>query len=252
MAADPFLEQVVTRTIEAGVRGRLSGDLQWNAGVFRSINRDDILFVAEGTGSLGYFTNFGKTKRQGAELGLSSNAGNRFSWAFNYSYVRATFESQACIISESNSTAGVGCPGDAILITPGNRIPGIPEHQFKLAGDFRVTESWSVGGTVLAFSDQYAIGNENNQHDDNGKVAGYGILNLTTNYRLGQQWNLFAKVNNVFDKDYSTGAILAENSFGANGAFLANTADWEDETFYAPGAPRAFWVGVRYTIGQNK
>ncbi len=251
MASDPFLNQVVTRTIEAGLRGNLSDSLQWNAGVFRSVNKDDILFVAEGTGSLGYFTNFGKTKRQGAELGISSAAGNRFSWSAGYSYVKATFESEACIVSESNSTAGTVCPGDGILVTPGNNIPGIPEHQFKISGDFRVTDNWSVGGTVLSYSDQYAHGNENNQHDENGKVDGYSILNLTTSYRLGQQWEIFARINNVMDEDYSTGAILAENSFGANGAFLTDPNDWEDETFYAPGAPRAAWVGVRYSLSRQ-
>lgn len=251
MASDPFLEQVVTRTVEAGVRGNLSDDLQWNLGVFRSINRDDILFVAEGTGSLGFFTNFGKTKREGAEFGISSGTANRFSWAFDYSYVKATFESEACIVSESNSTAGVGCAGDAILVTPGNKIPGIPEHQLKVSGDLRVTDNWSIGGTVLSFSDQYAHGNENNQHDENGKVDGYSILNLTTTYRLGQQWEIFAKINNVFDEDYSTGAILAENSFGADGAFLTDPNDWEDETFYAPGAPRAAWIGVRYSLAKQ-
>ena len=117
MASDPFLEQVVTQTVEAGVRGNLSDNLRWNLGVFRSINTDDILFVAEGTGSQGFFTNFGKTKREGAEFGLASATGNRFSWAFDYSYVKATFESEACIVSESNSTSGQ-CgsrrhPGDA-------------------------------------------------------------------------------------------------------------------------------------------
>jgi outer membrane receptor protein involved in Fe transport len=251
MASDPFLEQVVTQTLELGVRGNLTPDLRWNLGVFRSINKDDILFVAEGTGSLGYFTNFGKTKRQGAEFGVSSNPRNRFSWGFDYSFVKATFESEACLVSEGNSTAGASCAGDAILVTPGNSIPGIPEHQLKLTADWRVTDNWSVGAVGLAFSDQYAHGNENNLHDENGKVAGYGILNLTTSYRLGQRWELFARINNVFDKEYATGGILAENSFGADGAFLTDPNDWEDETFYAPGAPRAAWVGVRYSLSKE-
>jgi iron complex outermembrane receptor protein len=250
MAADPFLEQVVTRTIEAGIRGTLSSDMQWNAGVFRSVNKDDILFVAAGVGSQGYFTNFGETKREGLELGLSGGAGNRFSWSVDYSFVKATFESEACIVSEGNSTSGE-CGGDGILVTPGNKIPGIPEHQFKVSGDFRVTDNWSVGGTVLSYSDQYVHGNENNKHDENGKVDGYSVLNLTTSYRLGQQWEIFARINNVLDEDYASGGILAENSFDANGAFLANPNAWEDETFYAPGAPRAAWIGIRYSLSKQ-
>src|SRR5690606_17034008 len=151
MAADPFLEQVVTRTIEVGVRGNFSEDLYWNAGAFRSVNKDDILFVAAGGGSQGYFTNFGETRRQGIELGIASNPSNRFSWSIDYSYIKATFESEACIISEGNSTSGE-CGGDGILVTPGNKMPGIPEHQLKVSADFRVTDNWTIGGTVLSYS----------------------------------------------------------------------------------------------------
>ena len=247
MASDPFLEQVVTRTIEAGVRGGFSSDLFWNAGVFRSINKDDILFVQSGVTGAGYFTNFGETRRQGIELGLASNPANRFSWSVDYSYVKATFESEACIVSEGNTFSGE-CGGDGILVTPGNVMPGIPEHQLKVSADFRVTDNWSVGGTVFSYSDSYVHGNENNRHEENGKVDGYSVFNLRTGYRIGQQWEVFARINNVLDEDYSTTGILAENSFGADGAFLADPDDWEDETFYAPGAPRAAWIGIRYSL----
>jgi outer membrane receptor protein involved in Fe transport len=252
MAADPFLEQVTSQTIELGLRGNVSEWASWNAGVFRSVNKDDILFVAAGVGSQGYFTNFGKTQRQGVEVGLSGGTGGRFSWSIDYSFVDATFESSACIVSEGNSTAGIGCPDpDSILVTPGNQIPGIPEHQLRLSGDFRITDAWSIGATLLAFSEQYVHGNENNLHDGEGEVDGYQVINLTTRYQIGRQWQLFARINNILDEEYATAGILGENSFDAAGAFLPDTADWEDETFYAPGAPRAAWIGVKYQLGKT-
>lgn len=275
LASDPFLAQVVTRTVEVGLRGKVSESLNWNAGAYRSVNRDDILFVGTTT-SAGFFTNFGKTRRQGAELGLSGNGG-RFNWSLNYSYVDATFESSACLLSENNSSRGTstactdpigGAGDDLIAVTPGNKIPGIPEHQLRLSGDYKVSDKWVLGGTVMAFSDQYAQGNENNQHQSGdatdllggtrtfqggGKVAGYAILNLTTRYQLSSAWQLFARINNVFDREYATGAILAENPFDAAGNFQTNSDDWARETFFAPGAPRAFWVGVKYTLaGQSR
>ncbi|MEX0960155.1 MAG: TonB-dependent receptor [Burkholderiales bacterium] len=250
MAADPFLEQVTSQTIEAGLRGSLSEWIDWNAGVFRSVNKDDILFVGAGVGSQGYFTNFGKTRRQGAEIGVSGSTGGRFSWSLDYSYVDATFQSSACIVSEGNSTEGTICPNDEILVSPGNSIPGIPEHQLRISGDFRVTDSWWVGASVLSFSDQYVHGNENNLHDTDGKVDGYEVVNLTTRYRIGGQWEVFGKINNLFDEDYASGGILAENSFDANGSFITDPNNWADETFYAPGAPRAFFVGVKYNMGR--
>src|SRR6185436_18184772 len=50
MAGDPSLNQVVTRTVEAGMRGE-RGRLTWHGSFFHARNEDDILFVtSEQTG----------------------------------------------------------------------------------------------------------------------------------------------------------------------------------------------------------
>ena len=57
MAADPFLEQIVTQTLEFGVRGSSSSGINYNTSVFSSTNKNDILFVAASpTSSQGYFS----------------------------------------------------------------------------------------------------------------------------------------------------------------------------------------------------
>ncbi len=101
----------------------------------------------------------------------------------------------------------------------------------------------------MNFSDQYVHGNENNLHNENGKVDGYTVVNLTTRYRVSNRWEIFARINNLFDEDYSTAGILAENSFDASGNFITDPNNWEDETFFAPGAPLAAWVGVKFIMG---
>jgi hypothetical protein len=54
----------------------------------------------------------------------------------------------------------------------------------------------------------------------------------------------------VFDRRYATAGALAENPFvGAGNAFSDNSDLWRRETFVAPGAPRAAWIGVRYAFG---
>src|SRR5262249_4556991 len=42
LAGDPPLKQVVTRTVEAGVRGSMERALNWSIGWFRGENHDDI------------------------------------------------------------------------------------------------------------------------------------------------------------------------------------------------------------------
>lgn len=256
LQSDPPLKQVVSQTLEAGVRGSLAEGLRWNASVFRTINRDDLLFISNGL-SAGYFSNVGRTVRQGVELGVSQQTGT-LNWALSYSWLRATFDSSACLVSESNSTAetSAACTGDdEIEVRKGNRLPGLPAHTLKLSVDLQATPSWSVGAQVRAQSKQYVRGNENNAHQadgvdffGSGSTAGFALLDLTTSWKLRPGWEVFGKVSNVFDRRYSTGGLLGTNGFAANGAVQA-PADWRNEQFVAPGAPRAGWVGLRVSFG---
>ena len=71
---DPPLRQVVAHTIELGVRGDAArARASWRAGVFRTDNVDDILFVSSDASGQGYFRNFGRTRRQGIELGATGS-----------------------------------------------------------------------------------------------------------------------------------------------------------------------------------
>ena len=262
MQADPYLKQVVTRGIEAGLRG--GGQVKWSATAYAMNNHDDILFVGTST-SQGYFTNFGQTRRVGAELGLSGATG-ALRWRAGYSYVKATYQSAACLLSPNNSSRGqtAACSGggqdDEILARPGNRIPGIPAHQLKLGADYSPDARWTLSATLNAFSRQYARGNENNAHRagsatdlfgvtraflGNGEVAGYALLNLGARTTLARDWELFFQLRNVFDRRYASAGALAENPFDATGVFQTNSDNWRRETFYAPGAPRNFQAGLR-------
>ena len=253
MAADPYLKQVISRTLEAGLRGKLVaspvGDLRWNAGLFRTLNTDDILFVgtSSATASQGYFTNYGKTRRQGLELGANGSV-RSLDWFAAYNWLHATFQSEACVLAENNSTAGAdaACNGDEIRVKKGNRLTGLPEHSLKLGLAWHASDALRLGGDVQAFSGQYVRGNENNLADG-GRLGGYAVLNLNAEAKLGGGWQLFAKVNNVFDRKYATAGLLGVNPFV--GGFQPDPANWQAETFVTPGAPRAAWVGVRYAFG---
>ena len=182
-------------------------------------------------------------------------------------WLRAEYASSACVLAENNSSRGqdAACTGagqdDEILVSSGDRIPGIPERSLKLSGRAQVTARWQLGGELVAYSGQYVRGNENNRHEagdatdafgstrtfeGEGRTPGYAVVNLRTRYDLGQGWQVFARINNVFDRRYATGGALAENPFDAAGSFQTNADDWRRETFSAPGAPRAAWVGVNW------
>jgi len=252
MAGDPPLKQVVAKTFEGGVRGKFGDIAKWSLSAYRATNYDDLQFIASSTSGAGFFNNVGKTRRQGVDLGLNGVAGD-FRWSAGYSYIKATYESTFDIVSDVNSSN----VGGVITVNPGDNIPGIPKHQLKFRGEWNALPTWTIGASAIFFSNQYARGNENNQHQadgvtylGSGKIGGYGVLNLDTRYTLPNTgWQLFAKVNNVFDRDYYTGGLLGANGFDAAGAF---TGAGTNETFLAPGAPRAGWLGVRYDFGKPK
>ncbi|KPK33473.1 MAG: hypothetical protein AMJ66_05390, partial [Betaproteobacteria bacterium SG8_40] len=231
--ADPPLEKVVSKTIEAGARGKLNQAFGWSAAIYNTDLDDDIQFISAGGAAInaGYFDNIGKTRRRGLELGGSYAAGNLTLLA-NYAYVSATYESAFTINSPNNSTADGN--GD-IQVTPGNKIPGIPEHAFKLRADYAFLEKWSAGATFNYFSDQYARGDENNQ-DASGKIDGYGLVNLDARYQATRALQVFVKFHNVFDEEYETLGVLGENFF-VNGTFDAGNV--QSEQFRSVGSPRA-------------
>ena len=244
--ADPPLEKVVAKTGEIGARGRWTDGSGWSAAVYRTDLDNDIIFISSGGAiNAGYFQNAGKTRRQGLELGIHGRV-QKLSMALNYGYVDAKFASALTLNSPSNSSANAN--GD-IQVSPGDKIPGIPAHSIKVRADYDFTEKVSLGGNVMYFSSQYARGDENNQ-DANGKVPGYTLVNLDARYQYTKQLSFFGRIDNVFDKDYESLGVLGNNFFNGPGRTF-DAGNVTGEQFRSAGAPRAFWVGVKYTIGQK-
>lgn len=260
MADDPPLNQVVAKTYEFGGRGLLTDSLRWNAGVYQSMNHDDIQFTAAGSSNgAGYYKNVGRTKRQGIDMGLAGNV-DKFKWNASYSYVRATYDSDVSFVSSSNSSEDAD---KMIYAKAGDRIPSIPEHQLKLRGQYSLTPDWIIGTNIIGYSDSYVWGNENNAHKANnarcvsdvtncavgsGKVGGYFTVNLDTQYNIGGGWKAFAKATNIFDREYNVSGRLAETMFNSAGEYGHESKILS----VLPGAPRAAWVGLRYEFAAPK
>ncbi|HEY1215395.1 MAG TPA: TonB-dependent receptor, partial [Bryobacteraceae bacterium] len=191
-ASDPDLKQVVARTFEIGLRGnRPSQRLIWSADLFRTVNKNDIQFIATTTNS-GYFSNVGDTRRQGLDLALGGKEGG-LHWNLSYSFVDATFQSDFEVSAESNSTADSN--GD-ILVRAGDQIPLIPRHTGKLTLDYRFTPKLNIGGNVVVTSGSYLHGNENNANQagetngegryimGSGRIGGHAVVNLQGKYHV--------------------------------------------------------------------
>ncbi|MBB3176513.1 TonB-dependent receptor [Variovorax sp. Sphag1AA] len=268
-AGDPSLKQVVTTTFEAGMRGKWERSLSWNLGVFRSDNKDDLLFVSDDPSGFGYFKNFGKTRRQGIEAGLVAQPARGWTVGANLALLDATFRSSEVIDgsgNSSNSSAAAGAPGTegTITIRPGDRIPLLPRRVLKLEANWEANAQWRFDLDMVASSGANVRGNENGLHmpdgiyyTGDGRTGGYAVFNLGADYRPKKGLKFFAQINNLFDRKYTTGGQLGANAFGPAGAFVARpfpanaNGDFPlvRATFLAPGAPRTAWIGVRYSFG---
>jgi iron complex outermembrane recepter protein len=242
--SDPDLKMVVARTWEAGLRGKI-GHASWNWGVFRTQNNDDILFVASSTSGSGYFQNVGRTLREGTEVGLTGKMG-RWGYAVNYAYVDARFETPFSSQSPANSSAR---SDGRIQVDRGSRIPGVPRQTFKARLDWEATSEWRVGANLVVASSQYARGDENNQ-DVNGKLPGYSVVHLDSEYRFSKRLRLTLKVINATNRQYATFGQLGVNEFTGRGrSFSADPSLWNrNDQFRSPAAPRAAWIGLTYEL----
>ena len=171
----------------------------------------------------------------------------KLSLAANYGYIDATFESALTLNSPANSSADPVT--NDIQVSPGNKVPGIPEHSMKLRMEYDITEAVSVGTNLMYFSSQYARGDENNQ-DANGKFPGYALVNLDARYQLNKQLMFFGRVTNLFDKEYETLGVLGENFFNGPGRTFDAGSAITREQFRSVGAPRGIWIGVKYDFGK--
>jgi outer membrane receptor protein involved in Fe transport len=241
---DPNLKQVVATTYEVGARGKLpdlyGSNAIWNIDLFRTDSDDDIIYQSSTLNPNSvFYSNAGTTRRQGAEANLTVSRGSLRA-QLGYALVDATFESPLTLSSPSNPAADAS---GLIHVTPGNKIPGVPENRLKFILEYDITDRWTVGGSGILSSGQYAFGDEANQ---NPQVPGYFVLNLNTKYRITEHIQLFALVDNVLDRKYSTYGLYAPVA-GLPAPELPSGVV-TNQRVESPAAPIAAYGGVRVTF----
>ena len=260
MAGDPPLEQVVARTWEAGIRSSAQGPFTWNLGFFRADNYNDILFVTSEQSGFGYFKNFGRTKRQGIEVGIVGTISKKITLSGGYTFLDATYASAETLNGSGNSTNDTGSGLEGVIeIEAGDRIPLTPRHMLKASLDYRPVRRVFFNLNLVAVSSSFARGNENNLHEPlspyylgPGAVAGYGVVNAGVRVEIHRNIEVTGQLNNAFNKRYASAAQLGSTGFTDDARFIARPFPpvggefpVQQATFYAPGAPRAFSVGTR-------
>jgi len=153
--------------------------------------------------------NLDSTKRKGLILEATAKVHRNAEIGFNYHYVDAEAES-----------------GDFA----GNRVPLVAEHSATLLADYRPIRSLQLHAEVKYVGDQVLGGDFANTFP---KLDEFTVVNLSGQYRING-WHIGAKVNNLFDKEYSE-----TGSTGFTSGFILADA-------YYPAPERNFWITAGY------
>jgi outer membrane receptor protein involved in Fe transport len=235
--ADPPLEQVVTWSFEFGARGKMR-DIRYQLGFFHSVNNDDIIFQTTGRAT-GLFANVKQTQRRGFESGFFGNIG-KLDWFLAYSYLQATFEDNFDVLSPNHPWADPR--SGTLAVRTGDHIPGVPDHQLKLGGDYIFNDALSLGLELLYNSEQFLRGDEANRLRP---VDDYAVVNLRGRYHFNRHIELFARINNLSNTAYETFGLLGESPDAVD---LPLFQAFSNPRYLGPGAPRSVFAGIRISM----
>jgi iron complex outermembrane recepter protein len=169
---------------------------QFTAAVFYTVTEDDIVPLKNYYGK-STFRNADQTLRQGVELSWNKNLWRDLTAQASYSYLDATFD---------KDTANVEGPTP---IQEGNYIPGIAKNQAFLSLGWK-PEQGLRAGVDIRYSDKIYVDDKNSDAAPSYTVAG---ANVGYHWKM-QDWavNTFARVDNLFNKDYSGSVIVNESN----------------------------------------
>ncbi|MGL6081110.1 MAG: TonB-dependent receptor domain-containing protein [Gammaproteobacteria bacterium] len=189
------LKAAESETYELGLKSaNILGD--FTVAVFQTKTKNDIVSAGNDNGR-STFRNADKTLREGIELSWNKNLWRDLTAQASYSYLDATFD---------KDTANVEGPTP---IQEGNYIPGIAKNQAFLSLGWK-PEQGLRAGVDIRYSDKIYVDDKNSDAAPSYTVAG---ANVGYHWKM-QDWavNTFARVDNLFDKDYSGSVIVNESN----------------------------------------
>lgn len=243
LVSDPPLQQVVSHTIEAGLRGSSNnvfgaGRIDWKAGYFHTLNTNDIVSLASTITGQGFFANVPATLRQGVEASLEYRNGDLTAY-INYSFTDATYRFTGELASPNNPFADAN---GNVLVTPGDHIPGIPQNMLKFGAEYSFTPKFKAGTDILIVGSQYLIGDNSNL---NPQLPLYWTVNIHASYQLTDNIQIFGLVNNLFNNRNATYGTFFDTTSDAQ---IANGTPYTNPRTVTPLQPVSLYGGVKVTF----
>jgi iron complex outermembrane recepter protein len=211
---NPDLKPEQAVNYDLGIRGTLpffDNALTYETTLFLLDRKDYIMssvgqYTAATTTNPQQYKNIGGMRSEGAELSLKSDPKKEFSFDAAYTYLDSYFTQYDNFYLGLGSpyvTAGPSAYTQVHYNLTGNTVPRTSKHTLNLIGNYNVTAATLLSAEFTAKSSYYA--DELNQL----KMPGYEVVNLLVKH--SEKWggysvDMFARIDNVFDKFYFNSA----------------------------------------------
>lgn len=197
-------------TYETGLKSQnLLGD--FTLAVFQTKTKDDIVSAGNSNGR-STFRNADKTLREGVEFAWNKKLWRDLTAIASYTYLDATFD------------ADIPALGSIAQIPSGNAIPGIAKNQAYASLTWQPSHGL-YGGVDVQYMDKVYV------NDTNSDAApSYSVTSANVGYAwVMGDWkvNSFARVDNLFDKNYA-GSVIVNDSTKPVGRYFepADGRNW--------------------------
>jgi iron complex outermembrane receptor protein len=200
------LQAAESDNYELGAKLRLSTQSQLTAAIFETDTTNEIV-TQTNVGGRSTYQNASATRRRGTEISWATASGSDWHAQVAYTWLDAVYQDGFL------TCTATPCAAPNVPIAAGNKIPGIPDQ--ILYGLFSWThfQHWRADAEARYLTKVFV----NDLNSDS--AASYSIASLAGSYvtKVGS-WQLtaFARVDNLFDKQYAGSVIVNEG----NGRFF--------------------------------
>lgn len=204
-------------TFELGFRDSFE-KTELSGAIFYTLTDDEINASGHGANDgihSSRIVNLDKTQRFGFELSARQYVG-KFTFTESYNYVNAKIKKY----NERDFLTG------ARSSIHGKKVAGVSPHKLSLGVMYQFNERFNIGGDIV-YNSAYYLNNGN----EGGKKNGYTVANLRANFKATSSLNLYAGINNVFDKKYHEAV-----------SYSTTSGDYT----YMPAPERNYYVGFKF------
>ena len=208
--ANPNIKPESGRNNELGMRLAFDDTARLDVSVFDRRHENAIVIQNNPAPDMNQYVNInGVTHLKGAEVSFKKDFGKYLTAKASYSRLVAEADSQ---------------------------IPRLPKTQYTLGltydRDFYNVSLQALNRSDFAPNNYFPVGFDNYLLEKN-----YWVWNLSANYKVKNNINVFAKVNNIFDKNY-----MSATQYTATGATIG------EPLAYYTAQGRSFIVGMEYSF----